>query len=144
MKKLIVIALMTIVFVACKKKSVTPAPEPDPTPVCQTGLTYFTGNYTDENGSKITVVWLNNNCPTANSNDYRVIGLADAINKEKQSQVLTPKSEYVMSSSEYNTGYASMNGGVGKFSKQNTSNNITFNGTVNSAASGVTLTFKKE
>lgn len=137
MKKLIAVAVLMIMFVACKKKDVKPEPEPDPVPVCQTGYTLFPGTYTDQNGSKITIVFLNNNCPTKNSNTYRIDGLAAAINANRPGTVYY-KNEYTMKSMEYGSGFATMSATVGDFAKAEKETNITYSGT------GGTLYFKKE
>lgn len=143
MKKLIVIALMTM-LIACKKKDVTPEPQPDPVPVCQTGITAFPGTYIDQNASKITIVFLKNNCPTKNSNTYRIDGLAAAINKQRPGAVYE-KAEYTMISNEYENGYASMNGGPGQFVRQVASKgDIAFLGLAGSSAGNISLNFKKE
>ncbi len=75
MKNLILIAFILIGF-ACKKKTVTP--EPTPEPVCIKSPDQFSGKYYNANHDTIEVVYLHDNCPTNKSNVYLVKGLGQA------------------------------------------------------------------
>lgn len=101
----VILILATLSFLACKKKTVTPAPDITPvTPTCQTGAVKFAGFYIYQQGNKdtIQIVFLSNNCPKANSNTYVVKGLGKAL----QPMLLTGQTfaikDYTITSDEVN------------------------------------------
>lgn len=75
MKKIVLI-LIVIILVSCKKKG-TALVEPEP--VCTISADEFSGKYVNLNSDTIEVVFLHNNCPTNKSNTYLVKKLGDAV-----------------------------------------------------------------
>jgi hypothetical protein len=76
MKKIFLIAIILIGF-ACKKKTVTPEPTPDP--VCVKSPDQFSGKYVSPNNDTIEVVYLHDNCPTNKSNTFNVKKIGEAV-----------------------------------------------------------------
>jgi len=92
MKKIILI-LVVIVLISCKKKEVTPV---EPEPVCTITADDFSGKYFNANNDTIEVVFLHNNCPTNKSNTYLVKKLGEAVQSE-----LKPSHTFEMKNYEF-------------------------------------------
>lgn len=83
MKKIVIIMIGIMVFTSCKKSEVKPMEEPTQAPVatCKSGLKLFTGIYELNNANKdtIEIVFLSDNCPEDNSNNYAIKRLSKAL-----------------------------------------------------------------
>lgn len=104
-----VIAFFVIAFLttSCKKKTI----EPPPPPTCQTGMVKFSGTYylNTSSSQKITIDFVNNNCPTENSNTYLVKGLSQILQLYvKAGQTITTQ-DYTVVSDEANSNATTTN-----------------------------------
>ena len=76
MKKIFLIAIILMGY-ACKKKTVTPEPIPDP--VCVKSPDQFSGKYVNAKNDTIEIVYLHDNCPTNKSNTFNVKKIGEAV-----------------------------------------------------------------
>jgi hypothetical protein len=78
MKKSIIILLMGIILIACKKKE---DPKPEPIDECLTSPSQFVGKYVSPENDTVRITFLRTNCPADNQNVYQVVGLGEVANK---------------------------------------------------------------
>jgi len=91
MKNYILLLIVFVAIVSCKKEE--PTPEPQPTP-CTTGVVNFSGKYKYTVDS-FTIEWVSNKCPQENSNIYKSTDLWKVLNKyAKPEYTLTAKTYY--------------------------------------------------
>lgn len=83
MKKIVTIMIGIMVFTSCKKSEVKPMEEPvqqAPVAQCKNELQLLKGKYEiTATKDTIEIVFVSDNCPQDNSNNYVVKGLAKAI-----------------------------------------------------------------
>jgi len=97
----IVFFIIAFATTSCKKKTV----DPTPPPTCQTGLVKFSGSYylTTNTNQLITIDFVNNNCPTENSNTYLVKGLSTILQLYVKAGQTIQTQDYSVVSDEVNS-----------------------------------------